>query len=217
MSDLLNEDEAILQYRIISKMSFPQILDLIRSGYKNPIPPSRLKEGDTVLYHQSFNVAQFGRLLNAVEEGLDDGSVRQLSLFIASSFIRKGRPRQGTFTVLTEDTEMQYWMYHIKFVGDKLFKELYADGMDLKEYNQKAMLERIDRPTIVFNVITGEKWICDWTHPRYSGGIVKMPGIKFHSGSSGVFNVSKITILNPYLLSDNLLNWLSVNPFEVKE
>ncbi len=216
MSNLLNEDEAILQYRIISKMSFPQILDLIRRGYKNPIHPSRLKEGDTILYHQSFNVAQFGRLLNAIEGGLDDGSVRQLSLFIASGFTFGREKKKGRGTT-TEGMEMQYWMYHIKFVGDKLFKELYADGMDLKEYNQKAMLERIDRPTIVFNVITGEKWICDWTHPRYSGGIVKMPGIKFHSGSSGVFNVSKITILNPYLLSDNFLNWLSVNPFEVKE
>lgn len=205
----IGKPEAILQYRIISKMSFSQILELIRSGYKNPISPSRLKEGDTILYHQSFNVAQFGRLLNAIEGGLDDGSVRQLSLFIASSFIRRGTTTKGM--------EMQYWMYHIKFVGDKLFKELYADGMDLKEYNQKAMLERIDRPTIVFNVITGEKWICDWTHPRYSEGIVKMPEIKFHSGSSGVFNVSKITILNPYLLSNNFLNWLSVNPFEVKE
>ncbi len=203
----MKENEAMLQYQMISKMSFPQILDLIRSGYKNPIPSRRVKQGDTIIYHQSFDVASIGRMLNAVEGGLGDRTVRQLSGFIVSGFTKPGNM-----------LEMQYWMYHIKFVGDTLFKEVYT-GTETSGniFKKKAMLERIDRPTIVFNVITGEKWICDWTHPRYSGGIVKMPEIKFHSGSGGVWNVSKIALLNPLLLSNNFLNWLSINPFEVKE
>ena len=203
------ENEAKVQYGMISKLSFSQILDLISSGCENPISPNTLKQGDTIVYAEGFDIRSIEGVLNGVEGGLGDRTVRQLSLFIVSN-IKLDDYRE-------DKKEIQYMMYHIKFVGDKLFKELYADGMDLKEYNRRATLERIDRPTIVFNVITGEKWICDWTHPRYGYDFVKMPPLKFHSGSSAVFGVSPIAILNPPTLSDNFLNWLSVNPFEVKQ
>ena len=201
-----HKTEAIHQYQIISKMSFSQILDLIRNGYKNPTSPSRLRKGDTVLYHESFNVERLGRLLNAIERGLDDRTGRKLSLFIASSFIPMKRLQP----------EMQYWMYHINFVGDTLFKELYASPPS-SSIHQIAMLERIDRPTIVFNVITGEKWICDWMHPKMAEDVKKEPELKWHSGSGGVFNVSKIAILNPHILYGNFLNWINENPLEVKQ
>jgi hypothetical protein len=204
------ENEAKVQYGIISKLSFSQILDMISSGCENPISPYTLKQGDTVVYAEGFDIRRIEGVLNGVEGGLGDRTVRQLSLFIVSNI------KLGADGVANG---MQYMMYHIKFVGDTLFKELYASHDPLlKEYNKRAMLERIDRPTIVFNVITGEKWICDWTHPRYSeGGLVKMPEIKFHTGSSAVFGVSQIVILNPPTLSDDFLNWLNVNPFEVKQ
>lgn len=201
------EKRAEAQYEKISKLSFSQILDLIRSECENPSYSGNLKQGDTVVYADGFIVGRIERQLNALEGGLIDRTVRQLSLFIVSDITESG--------IDGDYPHMRYWMYQIKFVGDKLFKEVY--GRNPQEHNLKAVLDRIERPTIVFNVKTGEKWICDWNHPQFLHGNEYAPPLKHHSGSGAIFQANQIVILNSNILIDNFINWLSVNPFEVKQ
>ena len=201
----MNEKEAEAQYKIISKMSLSEIVKLLRRGCDNPISPRNLTEEDTVVYDKSSEfrsgfrseaikqeVTQINRLHKGVGKALVEHEVKTLSFFMVRRIREADEGRAK---------KMSYWMFHIKFVGNQLFNDLSALTWD-----------KIDRPTIIFNVNTGDKRICDWNHPCRSFAA----SLKLHSGSSSIFKApNKIVIITPTTISDKFLNWNS-NPFEVK-
>jgi len=204
------EKQAAAQYEIISKLSLSEVLDSMSRGYENPISPKSIKQGDTILYAQGFGRARIERYLKTMLRWKKRGKNvnKKLSLFIVGEIYE------------SDDSEVnpliRYWMYEIKFVSDTLF-----DDTKYNKYGRTVFLKRIDRPTIVFNVDTGKKWICDWRNPQViyheeGGSTVIAPPLHFHSGSHAIFTKDEIVILNLNILSDNFINWLNVNPLEVK-
>ncbi len=214
------EKEVADQYGIISKMSFSEILELLINGCDNPIHIRTLEQGDTIVYSEGFSLSSVWATVDSVRIARQfkgtNGSFPLLSKqvsFFTVSYLNDKNKHGGL------RDEMKYWMYHIKFVGDRLFKELYTDEAEFDyheeaNYSRRMMLDKIDRPTIVFNIQTGDKWICDWNHPKVYNNRTLSPRLKFHSGSASVFEHSKIVILNQFEYK-NFINWNS-NPFEVK-
>ena len=223
----MKEKEVKAQYEIISKMSFSEILELITRGCDYPIYSRNLKQGDTIVYVSSPGSKGFGSwpiesVVTPIKGGLGDGATKELSFFIVSKITEPSALSNYIADIegnlpISDRKEMQYWMYQIRFVGDALFKELYTLEATAENVSKRMiMIDKIDRPTIVFNVITGDRWICDRKHPKYgSKGIGYFPPLKFHSGNHSVFDNIQIVIVNPIILSHYFLNWNS-NPFEVK-
>ncbi len=225
----MKEKEAKAHYEIISKLSFSEVVELITRGCDNPINSRNLEQGDTIAYAGGFGIGPIERVVTAITDAtrLDLTRLSQsLSCFIVRKIIELPvREQYGE----SERKEIKYWMYRIRFVGDALFKELYREEGLIDELPEEGalglhlvrkrrdMLDNLDRPTIVFNVKTGDKWICDWMHPKlaFRNRIISPP-LKFHDGSGSVFDKSQIVILNPIILNHYFLNWNKENPWEVK-
>jgi hypothetical protein len=213
----MKEKEAEAQYEIISKMSFSEILELLGRGCDNPVYSRNLRQGDTAVYGGSFQAKSIKLRLGFVESLPPvqplDGMAPQFNFFIVSKIIE---PPVSAHYGESDRKGIQYWMYRIRFVSDNLFKSIYTIRGRAHGGIRANMMLKIDRPTIVFNVTTGDKWICDWKHPKeYGKSGIKSPPLKYHSGSASIFDSSQIVIITPNTLSDKFLNWNS-NPFEVK-
>jgi len=222
----MNEKEAEAQYEIISKMSLSEIVELLRRGCDNPVNSRNLREGDTVVYGGSFEDKVIKRRLEVVEkyqynDGLSpdskfmklelDGAGPSFDCFI----VRKIRKDHYVMEDEYEEKlkRMQYWMYRIRFVSNNRFKRVYLRDV---VGDRTKMMRRIDRPTIVFNINTGKKWICDWMHPKEYGQDSSIKSPPLRRGTASMFSSSRqIVIITPNTISDKFLNWNS-NPFEVK-
>ena len=196
------DDWAKVQYKRISKMSYSEIVQLLTRGLDNPIYSRNLTQEDTVLYAGGFGIWPIEQALkNINEQRVVESGSKTVSGFMVSKIIESDEEEDMV-------KMMEYWMYYIKFAGDVLFKEL--------ERGEAEEVNKLDRPTIVFNVKTGDKWICDWKHPALTtAGNEIAPSLKYHTGSSSVFDKSQIVILKPFEYQ-NFINWNS-NPFEVKQ